>query len=330
MAACSDGTTGLVEPEVGTLMVDASTKWTFVRLGETADTVAVAQPGTSTVWDLAFFSTGVMLNGGEAGPKGVIGHCICQNRGSSDAQILAMTPESELADFEAVTATSIPAADSLWKSDALTPAITGWWSYNPVTHQVSADPTKTWKIRLAEATNPGFAKFRVTGLANATQTSAGRVTIEYATQTSVGATMSATKSAVLDATSGRVYFDFARGTTTDANDWDIALEGYAIRINGGASGSGLAGAVLASESFGSMTDASDAPATIYRSDAYGGVFDAHRWYKYNLTGNNDIAPTYDVFLIKRGAEVYKVQLIGYYNAAGQSRRITFRYARLTD
>ena len=330
MTACSEGTLGPIDPEAGTLTVDASTKWAFVRLGEAADTVAVAEPGSSPVWDIAFFSTSVMLNGGEAGPGAMNGYCVCQNAGASDAQVLAMTPASELADFEAVTASSIPASDSAWVSDALSPAISGWYVYNPVTHQVTADATRTWKLRLAEAVNPGYAKFRVTGIANPTRTSAGRVTIEYATQAGPGAPMGAVQTAVLDATNGRVYFDFTRGTVTDGTDWDISLEGFAIRVNSGASGAGRAGAVLASESFAAMTDASDAPTQIYKSDAYGGVFDARKWYRYNLTGNHDITPTYDVYLIRRGSDVYKVQLTGYYDAAGQSRRITFRYARLSE
>jgi hypothetical protein len=270
-----------------------------------------------------------MLNGGAAGPGGVQGYCLCQNAASSSTQLLAMTPASELADFEAVTATSIPASDSAWASDALSPAISGWYAYNPVTHQVVADPAKVWKVRLAEATNPGYAKFHVTGIQGATQASAGRVTIEYAVQAAAGAAMGPSHGAVLDGSSGgRVYFDFARGTVSDASDWDIALDGYAIRINGGVSGSGRAAAVLASESFTAMTSASDAPAQIYRADAYGGVFDKYRWYRYNLTGTNDITPTYDVYLIRRGTNVYKVQLISYYNTAGESRRITFRYAKI--
>jgi hypothetical protein len=67
----------------------------------------------------------------------------------------------------------------------------------------------------------------------------------------------------------------------------------------------------------------------YRGDAFGGVFDEHRWYRYNLTGtDHQIWPTYDVYLIRRGTEVYKVQLVSYYDATGDSRHITFRYAPL--
>jgi hypothetical protein len=328
-AGCTESAVGPGDADTGTLMVDASTGWTYVRLGEPAVSVNVTNPSASTDWDMAFFGTAVMLNGGAAGPAGVTGYCVCQNSGATDAQLLAMTAVTELGDFEAVTAASVPATEGEWSSDVLSPAITGWYSYNPATHQLSAVPSRVWKLRLAEATNPGYAKLHIVSIAGATQAHPGQVTIEYAVQSSPGGAMGSTRTAVLDGSGGgRVHFDFARGEVTDASDWDIALDGYAIRVNSGVSGSGSAGAVLASQTFAEMTDASDAPPQIYRADAFGGVFDAKRWYRYNLTGSHDITPTYDVYLVRRGSDVYKVQLISYYNEAGDSRRITFRYERL--
>src|SRR5690606_20240098 len=109
-------------------------------------------------WDMAFLRTAVTLNGGAAGPGGVQGYCICQNAGATPAQVMAMTPESELAAFESVDASSIPADESAWSSDALAPVIDGWWSYNPMTHQVSAVPTRLWIVRSAETTSPVYAK----------------------------------------------------------------------------------------------------------------------------------------------------------------------------
>ena len=70
------------------------------------------QPGTERV--------GI---GGQAGPGGVTGYCLCQNAGATDAQVRAMTPESELGDFEAVSASSIPTDASEWETDVLDPAI---------------------------------------------------------------------------------------------------------------------------------------------------------------------------------------------------------------
>jgi hypothetical protein len=75
--------------------------------------------------------------------------------------------------------------------------------------------------------------------------------------------------------------------------------------------------------------AATAPPQAYRRDAFSGVFAQQPWYRYNITGtDNQIWPTFNVYLIKRGNEVYKVQLIGYYGPAGEPRILTMRYARL--
>jgi hypothetical protein len=329
-AACDGG--GAIGPEpveeIATLTVDASQGWAMVDLGTAAQTVTVADASTSTAWDLAFNATSVMLNGGGAGPGGVVGHCVCQNAAATDAQVGTLTAESERADFEAVTAAQIPAADSAWTADALAPAISGWWSYDAAAHTVAAVPGRAWKVRTAESA-AAFAKFRVVRVEGATRTHAGRVTFEYALQPAAGAPMGAVRTATVDVSGGRVHFDLARGTVSDASDWDLAFEGYDIRVNGGVSGSGKAGAVAVDEPFAAIADASDLTASHYRGDAYGGVFAAKRWYRYNITGaDHQVWPTYDVYLVKRGAEVFKVQITGYYGASGDSRRITFRYAKL--
>jgi hypothetical protein len=142
--------------------------------------------------------------------------------------------------------------------------------------------------------------------------------------------MGPTRTVTLDATSGsRVYFDLATGAVSTAADWDVALEGYTLRVNGGVSGGGQAGAVAVADDFASIATASDLGATLYRGDAFGGVFDAKRWYRYNVTGtDHQVWPTFDVYLVRRGAALYKVQLVGYYGPAGEARRITLRYAKV--
>lgn len=176
-AACSgDGPTEPQPSPTATLTADASAGWAFVALGTPATPRTVGDPATSAAWDMGFNATSVMLNGGTDGPAGVVALCLCQNEGATDAQVLAMTPESELADFEAVRAGDVPpAADARWSAD---------------------------------------------------------------------------------------------------------------------------------------------------------VFETHRWYRYNLTGTHQISPTFQVYLVRRGSAVYKVQLVNYYGPAGETRRITFRYAKL--
>ncbi|HEX7120303.1 MAG TPA: HmuY family protein [Longimicrobiales bacterium] len=329
MAACADtDPAGPEKPEVATLTVDAAEAWAYVAFdGEEAVPVTVDDRSGSEAWDLGFFATSVMLNGGAAGPGGVVGHCVCQNAGAADEAITAMTAESELADFEAVTAAQIPVEDEAWTVDALAPAIDGWYRYDMSTHEVSAAPEQVWKVRTASG--EAYAKFHVTAIEGAAREHAGRITIEFAVQPSAGSAFEATRVETVDVSGGAVYFDLESGAAVSADEaWDLWFEGYTIRVNGGVSGDGSAGASPAGAAFDAVADASDLMAGHYRGDAFGGVFDEHPWYRYNLEGRHQIWPTYDVYLVKRGESVYKVQLTGYYGPTGEARQVTFRYARL--
>ena len=325
LAACDSSP---IEPSTDdrSLTVDAAAAWAFVRLGDPASQVVVASPETSSAWDIAFNATRVMLNGGAAGPGSVVGHCLCQNASATDAQVQAMTPQNQRAVFDAVTLADVPTSAQAWDSDALDPAIAGWYAYDMTTHQVNAVPTRVWQLRGA-GSDPEYAKLHVTQLSDATQAGAN-VTLEYAVQAGAGEPFGAVQTVVLDGRGDPVYFDVSAGAVSADDEWDIMLDGYAIRVNGGVSGSGGAGAVLASESFAELTDASDAPAQVYRGDAFGGVFTSAPWYRYDLDGNHTIFPTYDVYLIDTGTDIYKLQVTGYYSTTGQQRHITFRYERL--
>ena len=334
LAACGDddGTSPRRETPDGLaeIRIDASQGWAYIALGDEARKVTVTDPATSTEWDMAFYATSVMLNGGDAGPGGVVAYCVCANANLTDAQVGALKPEDGLAAFEAVTAEDIPSDPDAWETDALVPALQGWYRYDFSTHTVSPNPDRVWKLRAADG--QAYAKLHVIGIEGATQAVMGRVTIEYAVQPTKGATMGEAKTATVEVSPGaRVYFSLTRGAVSDASDWDLLFEGWTIRLNGGASGSGAAGAVVVDEPFDGITDASDM-GTLYRGDTYGGAFVAHPWYRYNITGSDhQIWPTYDVYLVKRGSEVYKVQLISYYEpTTARSRHVTMRYQRLTD
>jgi HmuY protein len=326
VAACDASTTDPDGPAERTLTVDASADWVYVDLDETAQVVSVADPATSEAWDIAFFATSVMLNGGAAGPGGVSGTCLCQNEDATAAQVMAFTAEAELVDFESVTATSVPASAE-FVEDELDPALTEWYSYNPVTHVVTPNPARVWKFRTAEG--DAYAKVHIVGIADAAQTHAGRVTVEYALQPSAGAAFGAVRQVTVDASTGPVGIDLESGAASSAAGWDIRVDGWNLLVNGGTSGPGQAGAVVVEEAFEAITDASDLTASHYSGDAFGGVFVESPWYRYNLTGqDHHIWPTFDVYVVKRGDEVYKVQIINYYDVAAKPRQITFRHERL--
>ena len=176
VAACArDEITLPPAAPVGQLTVNASAGWVYVDLA-TGTVVPQTTAATSTTWDLGFSATNVVVNGGAAGPAGMMAYCLCQNAAATSAAILAMTPTSQADAFARVNLTSVP------------PATTPGWS--------------------AE------------------------------------------------------------------------------------------------------------------------TFATSKWYKYNLSGDNRISPTFDVYLVRRGAVVYKLQLVDYYGPAGETRRISFRYAKV--
>ncbi len=181
----------------------------------------------------------------------------------------------------------------------------------------TAKADRAWLLRSGTATVT-LGKFRVTALANATATSAGQVTFEYALQSTAGGTFGPSQTRTVDVRSGPVYFDLTAGApTTASGTWDLRFSGFEIRANGGP--------------YASITAAyaATAPAQVFKKDAYSGVFVSKPWYRYNITGtDNQIWPTYNVYLVKRGSETYKVQLTSYYGTTGTSRQITIRYARL--
>jgi len=327
-AGCSADEVSGVDPatfESGTVTVDARTTWTYLDLAREARTVTPADPRTSGDWDMSFYATGVTLNGGVAGPGGVAGYCLCQNASATNEAILAMTPESERPDFDAVTAAQIPAANAGWATDTLIPAISGWYAGAGASATAAAD--RAWKLRLATDT-AAYAKLRVVSLDGPTAQSPGRVTIEYAVQPTAASPLGEVVSRTVDARSGRAYVDLTSAAGGDETRWDLYVDGYTVRVNSGISGPGKAGAALATTPFAAITTAGDLRANVYRGDAFGGVFDGKRWYRYNLTGSNEISPTFDVYLLKRGSEVYKVQIIDYYSPTGEPRFITLRYAKI--
>ena len=310
------------QPE-GTITLDASAGWAYASLSE-GGAVTVADPTTSDDWDLGLNATRAMLNGGLAGPGGVAGYCVCQNAGAADAEVVAMTAEGELADFESVTSSSIPGAAS-FEEERLQTAISGWYSGEGASAAPEADAS--WLVRLADGTS--YAKVHIVAIEGATAEHAGDVTVEWAVQSDADAAFGPVETATLDAAGGtRLDLNTGSPTASDA-EWDLSIQGWDLRLNSGVSGSGQAAATPAAEPFLDITTAATDPRA-YQSDAFAGVFGSHPWYRYNLTGENIIHPTFDVYLIKRGDAVYKVQLIDYYSAAGDPRHISFRYARLTE
>jgi hypothetical protein len=193
-------------------------------------------------------------------------------------------------------------------------------------------PTRSWIIRRATGASVLLGKFRVLTISGATAASAGNVTVEYAMQPSAGAPFGPGATLTLNLAGGPVFLDLTTGQVPEGSAWDIRLSGFEIRTNGGVSGTGGVSALLDdSTPFTQITVqyASTAPAVAYRSDAYGGVFVSSPWYRYNITGtDNQIWPNFNVYLVRRGETVFKVQVTSYYGPSATPRQITVRSARV--
>jgi hypothetical protein len=124
-------------------------------------------------------------------------------------------------------------------------------------------------------------------------------------------------------------WDLSFFTTTVASNSTANVAVYCLCGNEAATGD----AVMAMTADGQLSTfenvtASDIPAgSSFATDA----FATHKWYRYNITGSdNQIWPVYNVYLVERGTAVYKIQIVNYYNTAGEPRHVTVRYARLRD
>lgn len=332
--ACSDGSTAPDPdsdgvPETGLITLDVSQEPVHLRLGDSAQVVHASDPSSSTDWDVALHEFSVRLNGGDSSAGDVSGHCICQNEGLSDEEVQALTAEDELEAFEAVAESSIPPS-SAFEYDDLIPSITEWYS-GSAGSGAAADSSQFWILRRGSS-SPIYSKVRVVGLEDGTTASPGLLTIEYATQPSAGESMGSPTLQDLDLRTGPVYFSMSEGVVTEDDGWDLLFDGWRIQVNGGVSGTGDVSAVSAAGQSFEEIDAAFAasvPAFVFDSDRIGGVFDSHPWYRYNLTGtDHQVWPVYDIYLIRRGDQTYKVQFISYYDESGSSGQVTLRYARV--
>jgi len=308
----------------GTFTVDARTGFVYISLADSAIVNPGPSASSSAAWDIALFATNVTLNGGQAGPAGVTGYCVCQNSNTapSNDQWLAMTAEGEAVDFDTMSAAP---SGATFVSDVLTPALSGWYSGSGAA--ATANQDALYFVRLSDSS--GVAKVRVVALESPTATTAGSLTLEYAVASNGATAFGAVQTVTLDVSTAAKSLDLQTGqVTSDAAAWDLRFDGYEARVNGGISGSGKGGAAkVTTTTFAVAVPSTTAP-NAFRIDSYAGVFGATPFYKYNLGGDNRITPTFDVYLLKRGSTVYKLQVTNYYSPTGQARFISFRYAQL--
>ncbi len=326
---------------------DPENKFTYFSLktGKVID-ISDEDSKSSTDWDIAFKRTNIKLNGGVSGPGDVQGAVAdsqdeyYDDSGDANTSVfLNATAANELASIQAVSAVS----DLDFESDRNIAAIVGgygdqsMWSYDPLTHKVSAVPERWFVVR--SAGGDSYAKLHATNLV---RTATRDITLELFVQGVGESAFSATAltpTFSLPLAGGAVCYDFDTNTNLDCSDhnWDIKVE-YADRMynvwtNGGVSGAGEGAALgpvsdIDSYVSGTLLSSGRDYSAMYRKDSVGGVFVDNSWYEYGLQGAHKLWPNYRVYAIKDSDHEYALQILSFYDEAGTSGMISFRYKPL--
>ena len=276
-------------------------------------------------WDIALRRYEIRLNGGVTGTKGVLGYSVANNATATDPQILAYTLDNTLTTFDNIREAQIP-PDASFQSDRLVENTTGYLNLGGVP---TANGTAYWKVRTATG---GFALVRVSAIALSPQFALQSVTIESRIQT--GATLGAPQTLTVPIANAPVSVSVATNQVVAAPNgcnWDLRVtpQSFGISVNSACNVGTYPGG--SSPTFAAATTASDAPQyAAYLAGLTGPIPNSitanDAPFRYNLEGTNRLHPTFNTYLVKTGARVYKLQVINYYNAAGAGGWPTLRYA----
>jgi hypothetical protein len=324
--ACEDEITDVDEaPVEGQVTLDATNPlgFTYFTFADGGSVVSVADPLTSSDWDMAFQRFTVKLNGGVAGPGAVSGANLENNATLDTAAVLALTQADADAAFEAVTSADIGSVTFV--EDGIAEDRNAWLNFGamgPV-----ADPTSAWKVRLADG---DFALIRAIDFVFAPVPSA---TFEVRYQPA-GGTMSAIDTVVADLSMGPAFVDLetGAGVAPMGCNWDIQVSPGADLVLNAACDAGTF-PLAPGEDFSQLGVASDAPEyggfLSVVSGAFPTGFDSPEGiFWYNIDGAMRLYPTFNVFLVRVGTTTYKVQITDYYNSTGASGFPTVRFQQL--
>lgn len=277
-------------------------------------------------WDVAFRRYEVRLNGGVSGTKGVLGYSVDNNKTATDAQVLAFTVANTLATFSAYAGAQVP-ADNAFFSDRLEENNVAYVNFAGAP---SANTAAYWKVKTAAG---GYALMHVTAIAYNQTGSLTSITVESRLQG--GATLGAAQQVTVPITGAPVAISLIANSavTALACNWDLQVnpQTFAMTTNATCSAGTFPGPT--SPTFATATTASDAAQYGAFLSAMVGpvpnsVTDKSAPFRYNLQNDNRLSPSFNMYLVKVGVNVYKLQLINYYSDAGGSGYPTIRYARI--
>jgi len=310
---------------ITTAPLNASSNDTLVHFSFSTGTLV----SRTADWDLALRRFEVRLASPATGSgKTVLGFTLANNQNATPAQVLAFTPASTRAEFDALRDAQVP-ADSLFSTDRLTP--------NPQAHIVLggvpvANASQFWRIRLA---NGQFALFRNALIGFNRMRATDSVVFESRLQTA-GTLGAVQRLAVAPAGQLRAI-SLATNSVVTPNgcNWDFQFNPdptqLAITVNTACNVGTNPGS--ASPTFAAATSANDAPQFApFLSQLLGpipnSILDPRAPFRYDLTGQQRLHPAFNIYFAKVGTRVWKFQVIDYYSNTGAPGYPTIRYARI--
>jgi hypothetical protein len=258
----------------------------------------------------------------------VLGYALGNAAAATDAELLAATPASTLAAFDAIREGQLPAL-SAFSASRLVENRQGYLNLGGIP---TANSGVYWKVKLATG---GHALLRATRITFTRTFAVDSLVLESRLQSGTALGAPRTLAVVpggqpvsIDLTANRVVSPV--GCTWDVG-FDPAPSRLAIAVNS-ACGAGSFPAASA-PTFAEATTASDAPQYAgFLAQLEGpiptSVLDKGGPFRYNLSGSQRLHPTYNSYLVASGAVVYKLQVIDYYSATGAPGFPTLRVARL--
>lgn len=341
--------------QVQSRQLNTTSSWTYFNLA-TGEQVNLSdeEAADSDAWHLAMYRYNIKLNGGTSG-TGAVAAALIQRQehfynsdNTPNASVFTNTSAADqlnvmLADFD-------EPADNAWVFDRISSELRGssaidggWYTYDMATGNMNANPNRGWLLRSGEGNS--YARMRVTELDFPTRAGQGvkHFRIEFDVQPP-GATQ-LTTAAVFEGSlpSGEQCFDFDSGAAIacSGNTWDLKIgylnRDFFLRTNSGPSDPGDGGAFgpfqwteLATYTSATVTPGGEDIASRYTADVSAGIFVDHPWWEYNLLGQHKLWPNYRVYLVDTDrndpeAPRYALQVTGYYNDAGESGHVRFRY-----
>lgn len=280
-------------------------------------------------WDILVRRYVIRVNGtatGGAASKNVTAYAMNNNRARTDAEVLAFTPANTLAAFDAVRASAIP-ADSAFKADRLEE---NTYAYLILGGTPRPALTNYWKVKTSTG---GYAVVRATALTFTAQNALASITLESRLQT--GSTLGAVQTLTVPFAGAVRNVSLVSNAAVPANgcNWDLAIDPSTFEVTTNAACNVGTYPGGSAPTFANATTASDAPQYArFLSELSGPIpnsfTDLGAPFRYDLAGDRRLNPAYNIYLVKVGTRVYKMQVINYYNESGASGYLTIRSARI--